>query len=154
MNTRVLAIFAAAILLLARRPAMAQEERDDVVRKELARLQGTWRLVAADVEGTKTPPEKIEKMKVVIEGNHYTLHFGGHILAKDIEFQIDAAKSPKALDDLLADGKVIRGIYQLDGDTLYSCVAEVGKERPTEFVARPSSGHTVRVFRRVKASPE
>jgi uncharacterized protein (TIGR03067 family) len=149
MKTCVQAGIAVALLLLARWPAGAQEERDDDARKELSRLQGTWMLVAADVEGTKTPREKIQRMKVVIEGDHYTLHFGGHVLAKDIRFQIDATRSPKSVDDVLEDGKVIRGIYQLDGDTLYSCMAEVGKDRPTDFVARAGSGHTLRVFRRV-----
>jgi hypothetical protein len=43
-----------------------------------------------------------------------------------------------------------KGIYELNGDTLKSCVASPGKERPTEFSAKAGSGHTLRVFKCVK----
>ena len=39
---------------------------------------------------------------------------------------------------------------KLDDDTLTSCVAEPGKNCPTEFSSKEGSGWTLRVFKRVK----
>ena len=72
------------------------------------------------------------------------------LIAKEISFTLDPLKKPKATDDILPDGKMIHGIYQLDGDMLKSCVAAAGKERPAEFAAGAGTGHTLRVFKRVK----
>jgi uncharacterized protein (TIGR03067 family) len=66
------------------------------------------------------------------------------------------AVSPKTTDDTINEGedkgRQIHGIYQLDGDTLVSCVAKAGQERPKEFASAEGSGHTLRVF--MKVSPD
>jgi hypothetical protein len=59
-------------------------------------------------------------------------------------------RGPRGAEDTLPDGKKVRGIYELDGDTLRFCVAPPDKDRPTEFTSRKGSGYTLRVFRRVK----
>ena len=46
-------------------------------------------------------------------------------------FTIDPIRTPKETTDTLPDGSTIKGIYELSGDTLKSCVAPVGKDRPT-----------------------
>src|SRR4029077_11916499 len=62
--------------------------------------------------------------------------------------------TPKSTEDTLADelrhGKKIRGIYQLEGDKLTSCVGAIDSPRPTEFSSKPGSGQTLRRFARVK----
>ena len=45
-------------------------------------------------------------------------------------------------------GKTTLGIYEIDGDTLKTCSAEPGKDRPTEFSTNPGSGHFLRVFKK------
>ena len=74
-----------------------------------------------------------------------------------IEKQAGTGESPKPTDMVkvhyrgtLPDGKEIKGIYEMDGDTLKSCVAPAGKERPKEFSAGKGTGHTLRVFKRMK----
>jgi hypothetical protein len=104
-------------------PVRGADDPKDV-RKELAKLQGTWQLVSAETDGKKA-------------------------VAKEIPFRIDPTKQPKTVDDLLPGGQSILGMYELKGDTLRSCVAPAGKERPTRFAAEAGSGHTLRVFRRV-----
>jgi uncharacterized protein (TIGR03067 family) len=119
--------------------------------KELEKLQGTWQLVSAETNGKKAPGEQVRKVRVVIRGDKHTVCFGEKSVAEEVPFRIDPTKRPKTVDDLLPDGKRILGIYEVNGDTLRSCVAPVGKDRPTQFSAEAGSGHTLRVFRRVTA---
>src|SRR5438270_323514 len=116
------------VLLLA-----AADPPPDAVEKELAQLQGTWQLVSAVKDGKQMPEEQAKQIRVVIQGSKHTVYFGSDIVVKDVPFKIDPTRKPKAVDDLLADGQVVRGIYELDGDSLRSCVAAPGKERPTAF---------------------
>ena len=123
---------------------------DDAVKAELEKFQGTWQLVSAETDGKKAPEEQVKKIRVVIKGNKPSVFFGDDAVAKEISFVLDPTKKPKTTTDSLPDGKEILGIYELEGDTLRSCVAGVGKDRPTEFASQPGSGHTLRVFKRVK----
>jgi len=131
---------------LAVRPAAA----DDAVKAELDKLQGTWQLVSAETDGKAAPAEQLKKVRVVIKGSKHSVYFGDSAVAKEIPFSIDPSRKPKETTDMLPDGKQIKGIYELNGDTLKSCVASPGKERPTAFSAKAGSGHTLRVFKRVK----
>ena len=49
---------------------------------------------------------------------------------------------------------MIRGIYELKGETLRSCVAGIDKPRPTKFTGAAGSGCTLRVFKRVESEPK
>jgi uncharacterized protein (TIGR03067 family) len=150
VRTQVLAFVAAGWLLAGSGPpAPAGDAKADAVKKELAKLEGTWQLVSAETDGKKAPDEQVKQIKVVIKGDHHTVWFGDKALAKNVRFQIDPTQKPKTVDDTLDDGRMIHGIYELNGDTLRSCVAAVGKDRPTEFAAKAGSGHTLRVFQRV-----
>ena len=122
----------------------------DAVKQELARLQGTWQLASAETDGQTAPEERVKQTRVVIAGSKHTVYFGDAAVAKEIPFTLDPTKTPRATDDTLPDGKVIHGIYKLDGDTLTSCVAPPGKDRPAEFTGKAGSGQTLRVFRRTK----
>jgi uncharacterized protein (TIGR03067 family) len=123
---------------------------EDVVKAEMKNFEGTWQLVSATRDGKDTPKDVVKKIRVVIKDNKHSVYFGDEIVAKEVPFTIDPKANPKTVVDKLPDGKEIKGIYKLDGDTLISCVAEVGKDRPSEFASKPGSGHTLRVFKRVK----
>ncbi len=123
---------------------------DDAVQKEQANFNGTWQLVSAEKDGKKTPEDVVKKIHVVIKDGKHTVYFGDDVLAKDVQFTVDPTKTPKRVTDTLKDGQKINGIYELNGDTLKSCVAEAGKDFPTEFSAKEGTGQSLRVFKRVK----
>jgi len=132
-------------LLCLTTPVLAADAND-----ELAKFTGTWQLVSAVRDGKQTPEDVVSKIRVVIKDGKHTVHFGDEAVVKEIPFTVDAMKEPKETTDTLPDGKTIKGIYKLDGDMLTSCVAEPDKDRPKEFASKAGSGHTLRVFKRVK----
>jgi uncharacterized protein (TIGR03067 family) len=123
---------------------------DASTQEEMARLEGTWQLVSSEADGKKLPDEQAKQIRVVIQGGKHTVYFGEKAIAEGVPFKIDPGKRPKQVEDTLPDGRKVRGIYELDGDTLRSCVAAPDKERPTEFTGKAGSGLTLRVFKRVK----
>jgi uncharacterized protein (TIGR03067 family) len=131
--------------------ALAAPAKDDAAAKELEKLEGTWQLISAENDGKKMADKQAKNVRVTIKGGKHTVTFGEKPVAKDIAFTIDPTKTPKAVDDILPDGGMIRGIYELNGDTLRSCVAAPGKDRPKEFTGKAGSGQTLRVFKRVKS---
>ncbi|MEK7806729.1 MAG: TIGR03067 domain-containing protein [Chloroflexota bacterium] len=122
---------------------------DETAKDEMKNLEGTWQLLSAMKDGKETPAEVVKKIRVAIRGGKHTVYFGDEVAAKEIPFAVDPTKSPKTTVDTLPGGKEIKGIYKLEGDMLTSCVAETGKDRPSEFDSKPGSGHTLRVFKRV-----
>ena len=124
--------------------------QDDAAKAEIKKFDGTWQLTSAIADGKKTPDEIVKKIRVVIKDGKHTVYFEKDVVAKEVPFKIDATQTPKTVEDSLPDGTTIKGIYKIDGDTLTSCVAQIGKDRPTKFESTEGSGHTLRVFTRVK----
>jgi len=140
--------YSVLLILAATNWSLAADAKDDAIKAELDKLQGTWQLVSVETDGKAPAEDLIKKIRVVITGSKHTVHVGDQSPAKDIPFTIDPSKTPKEATDTLPDGSTIKSIYELDGDTLKSCVAPPGKDRPTEF--KGTGGNTVRVFKRVK----
>jgi uncharacterized protein (TIGR03067 family) len=126
--------------------------RADGVEQELKALQGKWGIVSVERDG-KVDAKWKDGVRLM-EGDKYTLtpKEGAAVTGR---YKIDPGKKPKAID-IMPDagqfkGKTLPGIYVIEGDVLKICfAAEEGKERPTEFVSRPGSGHILAVHKREK----
>lgn len=134
--------------------AASEKEKNQAVAAELAKLQGTWQLVASETNGKKMPEEQVKQFRVKIEKGHHTVTFGDQVVSREVKFTVDPTTQPKSTEDTLEDepnrGKKIRGIYLLAGDSLTSCVGAIDAPRPTEFSSKPGSGQSLRRFTRVK----
>jgi uncharacterized protein (TIGR03067 family) len=86
-------------------------------------------------EGGKKVPEEAVKAKdfvIVFAGDKVTCPVNGAM--EELEYKLDPTAKPKRIDVIVEDGKIARGIYQLEGDTLKLCFdKDAGGERPTKF---------------------
>jgi uncharacterized protein (TIGR03067 family) len=72
--------------------------------------------VSIEVNGDPLPEEQVKTSKLVVKGDQYSVTFGDNIATST--FKVDPTKKPKTIDFKPQDGGTIKGIYELDGDTL------------------------------------
>lgn len=137
-----------AFALLTGGTAAAQ---DDAARKDLERMQGTWRMEALEVNGKLVPPAKLESATLVIKGDRYVVTVKGR--PQETVIALDPGRKPKAIDMVFKEGtnkdKVHKGIYALEGDTLKICRGlGPDQERPTEFGTWPDTNYFLVTWKR------
>ena len=115
---------------------------------ELAKFNGTWELLSAVTDGKEMAPETVKTIRLVIKVGKHTVYLGQTAVAKEIPFTVDSKRVPMTTIDTLPDGKTIKGIFKLEGETLTSCVSAADQDFPTEFSSKPGSGYSLRVFKR------
>jgi uncharacterized protein (TIGR03067 family) len=123
------------------------------LKKELADLQGVWRLIGFEVDGQEAFLQEHKQLRWVIKGDK--VFYGGDELAR---LTLDPATTPRCLDlALVKSRRVQEGIYQLDNDRLKICVgvmAEGVKERPASFDNKGLDRFRTMLFERDKEGTE
>jgi uncharacterized protein (TIGR03067 family) len=131
--------------------AVADDKADRA--KETKKFQGTWTIESSVTGGQEIPRDQLKDFIVIYEGEKHTLKHGDKVFQVGTQ-KIDPTKSPKTVDVTMIEGpdkgKVMLGIYEIDGDTLKVCFDPHGKKRPTEFKSEPGSQNFVNVHKRVK----
>jgi uncharacterized protein (TIGR03067 family) len=122
-------------------------------KKALDQIQGTWTVVMAEADGKPLPAEQTKDLKLVVQGDKYTFKTPDHTI--EGTYKLDPAKKPKTIDATRSDGpdkgKVLLGIYQVEGDQLKMCFGAPGKEtRPKDFAPKAGEGFRLYVLKRSK----
>jgi uncharacterized protein (TIGR03067 family) len=141
-------ILALAVGLFAASSLLGRDSAND----DSQQLQGTWTLTSGEKDGEPLPEQVLKNSKLTIIGDAYTVQLGAVIL-KGTQ-KLHTTMTPKQIDARDTEGPTIGqnyGIYEITptGD-FRVCFAATGKDRPTDFVTTPGSGHFTHVWRRIK----
>jgi uncharacterized protein (TIGR03067 family) len=110
-------------------------------KKELAKLEGTWREIGGEEVGRVETAEeaKGEEIEFIFKGNVLTIRKHGKVEG-ELKVSLDPSKDPKELDLEFTEGKgkgkKCLAIYSLEGDRLRICTNT--KLRPTDDEQRPN----------------
>ncbi len=141
-------VLAAALLAGAGAAQPQKTGKDELAKKDLALLQGTWELVSAERDGgVKLPPEVVQMIKLVFEGNTLVVHLGTN--QKKATITLDPTKNPKEID-MLSDGVNSPGLYQVDKDMLKLMIDAKDKTRAKEFATHKDDTQMLLVLKRKK----
>ncbi len=129
--------------LVARSGQAAEESKEDLAKRDLKKLEGTWMVVTAELYGNAIGrPE--DKSALVIDGNKaiWMIRDEG---GQTADIKLDASKTPKTIDFAITRGSDFRKtqlcIYELDGETLKICYGTPGDDkRPSEFTSKKKEG--------------
>lgn len=132
--------------------AAAAGAADKAVEGELAQWQGTWKVMSMEQDGKLTPPEKLEPIKLVVDGASY--HFQNGDFQERGTYKFYPDRDPKALDIVVGQGpdkgKVYQVIYRVEDDQLTICLQSDNKKRPQVFTGKAGSGCVLEAWQRVK----
>jgi uncharacterized protein (TIGR03067 family) len=145
--------------LLAAGAPQADPAKDEAVKAELKKLDGTWAFQSITVDGQEAPPANFSALRIVQSADgsftiKATVGAEERVVAAG-KSVIDPSASPKTFDRTYTEGRdkggKTFGIYELDGDTLKLClVKDDAAKRPKEFASKPGSGQVLSVLKRVK----
>jgi uncharacterized protein (TIGR03067 family) len=94
--------------------ATASAEDNQAIKKDMAQLQGEWKMASGSADGYAMPNAMLETSKRVCKGDETTVTVGGQLIMK-AKFTIDPSSKPKTIDYQMIDGptkgKKQLGIY-------------------------------------------
>jgi uncharacterized protein (TIGR03067 family) len=146
----VVALFLSAVIPLA----VAGDAKDEAIKKDRMKFEGTWQVVSLDIDGNKAEEQDAKKITVVNEADgKWRLEVEGKVIARGTN-EMDPTKKPKAIDLTETEGddkgKTALGIYEIGDDERKVCYAKAGMERPDDFSAPAGSGRILAVLKRLK----
>jgi uncharacterized protein (TIGR03067 family) len=144
---RLISAMCLSILGTALVPAFAQPAEE-----AQKKLQGTWTATQAERDGKAA--DDVVGHRLAFTGNRFQIQSkdGQPLYAGTV--RVDPRAKPAAIDFEHAEGvlkgKVWKGIYALDGDTLTMCdnAPNLDKGRPATFAATSGSGYVFITFKR------
>jgi uncharacterized protein (TIGR03067 family) len=135
--------------------ASADDAKDEAIKKDRERIEGTWQITALEINGNKSKDEDVKKLTVVngSDGTWSVRAEGKEISIGTSTF--DPTQKPKTIDFTPTEGggkgDQFLGIYELRKNVRKLCFAPQGKDRPTEFSSTSDNQHILVTFERVKA---
>jgi uncharacterized protein (TIGR03067 family) len=147
---RMLGTMCGLIVAIGLVPAFAQPTDEAQTR-----LQGTWTAIKAERDGQ--PAEDVVGHRLSFTGNQFRIQSRDGKPLYAGTFRVNPAPNPATIDFEHTEGpmkgKVWKGIYAVDGDTLRACdnAPNLDKGRPTAFEAKAGSGHIFIAFTRPRS---
>src|SRR5439155_10659564 len=119
----------------------ADDPKAVAVKKDLEQLKGAW-IATSYVKDMKPAPEAdLKMMKLAIDGDQVSFTKGKDL--RKSTYKLDPTQKPKTVDIVMIDGpdkgKMLQGIYEINGDEFKICLALLDKPRPKEFAAKPET---------------
>ncbi len=102
--------------------------------KDEEAILGVWQVEKLEFgPGVPAPSVDFTQVRFTFKAGGKMVMTMGEMPAKEGEYKLDPAAKAKAID-LTESGRVVPGLYELDGDTLKLCIAEgQNGARPTEL---------------------
>jgi uncharacterized protein (TIGR03067 family) len=135
--------------------AAAGDAKDAAIKKDHKQIEGTWRVIALVVNGSKAMEEDAKKLTVVNgPDGTWSLRSDDKEISRGTS-TIDPSKKPRTINFVATEGeekgRECKGIYELGEKTRKVCFATAGNERPTGFSSTPGSELILVTFEREKA---
>ena len=123
----------------------------------LQKLQGTWVLVSAEMDGKQVKDEHVKLSKITFVGNKVELivpHQHKDTIYATIG-KMDETKTPMEMQWIRSSGPnagtAMTAIYEFEGPDQYKiCFDPTGSVVPKEFGTKAGSGHIWQTWKRVK----
>jgi uncharacterized protein (TIGR03067 family) len=142
-----------AALLLVPVAMLLVAADDDAVKKDVAKMQGTW-VFTKYVNGgiVYTDKEQLKKLELTVKENMSTFRRVDNDNVTHSRHTLRPNKNPKEIDIEILDGpdkgKTLPGIYAVDGDELRLCINRAGKDRPKKFESEAGSENVLQVLKK------
>ncbi len=128
----------------------ADTAKEEAVKNDLKKLQGTWSVVSMEMDGKLLPDETRRKIKLTITGENFTFDNGEDTHGG--RYKVDPTQDPKELDIVITrgdeKGKVYLVSYKFEGDRMIQCMELSNQRRPREFTGKAGSGCALEVWQR------
>ncbi len=117
--------------------AHAADDKAEANKKELAALQGTWKLVFHEEEGKEVAYDTPQLY--TINDQKITVKRNGEVLVEG-DLKLNATAKPMHLDFEFTSGQTDLTIFTRVGGYLIQCGRRDGKTRPKEFASGTDDG--------------
>jgi uncharacterized protein (TIGR03067 family) len=148
MKARAWVVLGVALLLAAGAPS-----KDELAKKDLDAMKGSWQAVGGEEDGKPVKEEDAKQFKLVLDGDKYTFTIE-NMSKEEGTLKLDPGQKPKAVDVMITTGtdkgKTQLGVYDIEGDTLKLCFVPPGAERPRALAAKEGSMSSLFIFKRQK----
>lgn len=151
---RLMTVGAVALLISMTTVTFADDAKEAAIKNDHKLIEGTWKIVALEINGNKSDVADASKFTVVNGADGaWSLRSEGNEIIKGTS-TIDPTQKPKTIDFMPTSGqdqgKSMLGIYELEKNTRKLCFAPAGQNRPTEFSSTAANQHILVKFERVK----
>lgn len=141
------------LMLIISSFSLAAQDKDEGSRRELAKLQGDWKLIAGQSAGQIMPPAVITNFSMSVKDSMY--EFRNSEETERGTMTLDPGKKPTQVDILISDGSFKGqkqlGIYELNGNKIKFCLSMPDDpKRPEKFESTEGNKCIIFEFLQVK----